>query len=90
MSAVSMEAGEELDHYRIDAPVSESGMATIFRATDMRDGRQVAIKIPHPPWRPTRSRFDRFKREEEIGSTLEPSQCDADLSATAIVRASIW
>ncbi|MGC2214971.1 MAG: serine/threonine-protein kinase [Silvibacterium sp.] len=65
-----IEAGQELDHYRIDAPVSESGMATIFRAEDLRDGRQVAIKVPHASLEADPVGFDRFKREEEIGSTL--------------------
>jgi serine/threonine-protein kinase len=65
-----IEAGQELDHYRIEAAVADSGMATIFRATDMRDGRQVAIKIPHVALEQDAVRFDRFKREEEIGTAL--------------------
>jgi len=62
--------GQELDHYRIEAPVSESGMATIFRATDLQDGCQVAIKIPHTALEADPVGFDRFQREEEIGSAL--------------------
>lgn len=63
--------GQELDHYRIDALVSESGMASTFRATDINDGRQVAIKIPHEALEEDPVRFDRFKREEEIGTTMD-------------------
>ena len=44
----SLEAGSQLDSYRIDAPVARSGMASIYRATDLRDNRTVALKIPHP------------------------------------------
>ena len=40
--------GDLLDHYRIDGLVARSGMASIFRGTDLRDGKAVAIKIPHP------------------------------------------
>lgn len=65
-----IEIGQMLDHYRIDAHVAESGMASIFRATDMRDGRQVAIKIPHSAMEADPVLFDRFKREEEIGTAL--------------------
>jgi serine/threonine protein kinase len=65
------EAGKELDNYRIDAPVAESGMASIFRATDMRDGRQVALKIPHFAMEADPALFDRFKREEAIGIALD-------------------
>ena len=48
-----LEAGELLDHYHLDDVVARSGMATIFRATDQRTGRQVAIKVPIPKWRAT-------------------------------------
>jgi serine/threonine-protein kinase len=65
-----IEVGQELDHYHIEAPVADSGMATIFRAIDTRDGRQVAIKIPHGSMEADPVAFDRFKREEEIGTTL--------------------
>ena len=43
----SLATGQELDHYRIDAAVAESGMASIYRATDLRNSRQVALKVPH-------------------------------------------
>lgn len=65
-----IQAGQELDHYHIDAIVSDSGMATIFRATDMQDNRRVAIKIPRASLEADPVGFDRFKREEEIGITL--------------------
>src|SRR3984885_11062973 len=65
------EAGELLDHYRLDAVVARSGMATIFRATDQRTGRQVAIKVPHPEVESDPALFDRFSREEDIGKRLD-------------------
>ncbi len=68
---MSLHSGEQLDHYRIEELVSRSGMASIFRATDMRTGRQVAIKIPHPEMEADPVLFDRFKREGEIGQALE-------------------
>lgn len=63
--------GDQLDHYRIDGLVARSGMASIFRGTDLRNGRQVAIKVPHPEVESDPALFDRFKREEEIGTTLD-------------------
>src|SRR3954451_20520021 len=67
----SLHPGDQLDHYRIEAVVARSGMASIFRATDMRTGRQVAIKIPHPEMEADPVLFDRFKREAEIGEKLD-------------------
>jgi len=64
-------SGDQLDHYRIDGLVARSGMASIFRATDTRDGRAVAIKIPHSEMEADPILFDRFNREEEIGKKLD-------------------
>ena len=63
--------GEQLDHYRIESLVARSGMASIFRAVDLRNGRPVAIKIPHPEMESDPVLFDRFHREEEIGKALD-------------------
>ena len=65
------QAGELLDHYHLDDVVARSGMATIFRATDQRNGQQVAIKVPHPEVESDPALFDRFRREEEIGRRLD-------------------
>jgi eukaryotic-like serine/threonine-protein kinase len=46
-------------------------MASIYRATDLRNGRQVAIKIPHPELEAEPVLYDRFKREQEIGTSLD-------------------
>ncbi len=46
-------------------------MASIFRATDLRNGRTVAIKVPHPEMESDPVLFDRFQREEDIGKTLD-------------------
>jgi len=66
----SVEAGTQIDSYRIDAPVARSGMASIFRATDTRDNRAVALKIPHPDMEADPILFDRFQRESGIGEKL--------------------
>lgn len=66
----TLEAGSKIDSYLIDAPVARSGMATIFRATDTRDGRIVALKIPHPDMEADPILFDRFQREASIGEKL--------------------
>jgi serine/threonine-protein kinase len=66
-----LEAGETLDHYRLDAEVSRSGMSTLFRATDLRNGRQVAVKVPHPEMEADPVLLERFRREEEIGQEID-------------------
>jgi len=65
-----IEDGSRIDYYRIEAPVARSGMASIFRAVDVRDNRVVALKIPHPDMEADPILFDRFQRESGIGERL--------------------
>ena len=67
----TMEAGDTLDHYRLDATVARSGMSTLYKATDLRDGRQVAIKVPHAEMEADPVLVERFRREQEIGQELD-------------------
>jgi eukaryotic-like serine/threonine-protein kinase len=67
----SLRPGGQLHQYRIEELVARSGMASIYRATDMRTGRPAAIKIPHPDMEADPVLFDRFKREIEIGERLD-------------------
>src|SRR6185437_3451420 len=70
----TLEAGERVDSYRVDAQVARSGMATIYRATDLRNNQIVALKIPHPDMESDPILFDRFKREASIGERLQHPQ----------------
>src|SRR3954468_13338927 len=67
----TLRPGDQLDHYKIERLVARSGMASIYRAMDVRNDRPVAVKIPHPEVEADPLLFDRFKREEEIGKKLE-------------------
>jgi serine/threonine protein kinase len=67
----TLEAGSQIDSYRVEAPVARSGMASIYRATDLRDNRVVALKIPHPDLEADPILFDRFQRESGIGEKLD-------------------
>jgi eukaryotic-like serine/threonine-protein kinase len=64
-------AGDTLDHYRLEAEVGRGGMSTLFRATDLRDGKQVAVKVPHAEMESDPVLIERFRREEEIGQELD-------------------
>ena len=68
---IALEAGDTLDHYRLDKMVARSGMSTLFRATDLKDGKQVAVKIPHEEMEADPVLVERFKREALIGQELD-------------------
>lgn len=63
-TASTMAAGSQLGPYRIDGPLSAGGMGTVYRATDLRLGRVVAIKIAMARY------SERFEREARAISTL--------------------
>jgi eukaryotic-like serine/threonine-protein kinase len=65
------DAGVTLDHYRLEAAIAHTGMSTLYRATDLNDGKQVAIKVPHAEMEADPVLLERFKREQEIGQELD-------------------
>ena len=70
-SRTTLAPGEVLDHYRIEAVIARTGMSVLYKATDEKTGRHVAIKVPHPELEADPVLFERFKREEEIGQLLD-------------------
>lgn len=67
----ALHSGDQIDHYLIESVAARSGMASIFRATDLRTGRPAAIKVPHPEMESDPVFLARFEREAEIGSHLD-------------------
>jgi serine/threonine-protein kinase len=66
----SLEVGSQVDFYRIEEQVASSSIAAIYRAVDLRNNRQVALKIPRPDLESDPLLFDRFQREASIGEKL--------------------
>lgn len=62
--------GEQLDQYRIEDVVARGTMSNLYRAMDVLTNRQVAIKILHSELEADPAFHDRFRREEEIGESL--------------------
>jgi eukaryotic-like serine/threonine-protein kinase len=71
ISMNTLEAGDVLDHYRIEDTVSHSRMSTLYRATDLRDGQPVAIKVPLEEMEADPVLIERFAREQQIGQELD-------------------
>jgi eukaryotic-like serine/threonine-protein kinase len=68
-------------------------MASIFKGTDLRDGRTVAIKVPHPEMEMDPVLFDRFHREQAIGVSLDHSgvmKVYADEDRTGLYMVMEW
>lgn len=65
------EAGDMLDHYRIEAAIAQTGMSALYIATDLNSKRQVAIKVPLEQMEADPVLIERFRREQEIGQLLD-------------------
>ena len=62
--------GTLFSHYRILAKAGVGGMATVYRAEDLKHGRQVALKVLHPDLAAALG-SDRFLAEIRTTATLQ-------------------
>src|SRR5262245_57365415 len=62
--------GTRLGAYEVTAQIGEGGMGQVFRATDTKLKRQVAIKILPPSLAADPERLARFQREAEVLASL--------------------
>ncbi|MDR3580153.1 MAG: protein kinase [Oryzomonas sp.] len=71
MSGYEPQPGKTLDNrFFITETITRSGMATIFKATDLKTKETVAVKVPFMEFESDPGFYSRFQREEEIGSRL--------------------
>jgi eukaryotic-like serine/threonine-protein kinase len=63
--------GRELEgRYRIEAFVARGGMATIYRGSDLRLERTVAVKVMHPSFASDPGFVGRFEREARAAARI--------------------
>ena len=69
-SPLALTPGTRLGVYEVTAQIGEGGMGQVYRATDTRLKRQVAIKILPPSLAADPDRLARFQREAEVLASL--------------------
>ena len=62
--------GETIGHYRITAKLGEGGMGAVYRATDTKLNREVAIKVLPDTFAAVPDRLARFTREAQVLASL--------------------
>ena len=72
-----MSPGLSVAHYRITAKLGEGGMGEVWRATDTKLDRDVAIKILPAAFAADAGRMARFEREAKILASLNHPQIAA-------------
>jgi TolB-like protein/Tfp pilus assembly protein PilF len=63
--------GRSLSHYRITATIGAGGMGEVYRATDTKLGRDVALKVLPAEMAADPERLDRFQREARALAALD-------------------
>src|SRR5215831_12572294 len=65
-----MSPPESIAHYKIISKLGEGGMGAVYRATDTRLNREVAIKVLPPAFAEDAARMQRFEREAQVLASL--------------------
>ena len=60
----------EIAHYRVTSKIGEGGMGEVYRATDTKLGRDVAIKMLPLAFARDAARIERFQREAQVLASL--------------------
>ncbi len=62
--------GRTLAHYHVTAAIGAGGMGAVYRATDTKLGRDVALKVLPPEVVRDKERLARFQREAQVLASL--------------------
>jgi serine/threonine-protein kinase len=65
---------ERISHYKVEQRLGSGGMGTVFRATDVRDGQAVALKVLRADLTSEPGYVERFRREAAIAGSLTSPQ----------------
>jgi len=85
---LSLTPGTRLGVYDITAQIGEGGMGHVYRATDTRLKRQVALKVLPDSFANDPDRLARFQREAQVLASLNhPTSPTSTALRTAEVSA---
>ncbi len=62
--------GRTIAHYRVTAKIGAGGMGEVYRATDTKLGREVALKVLPEAFAQDAQRMQRFQREAQVLASL--------------------
>ena len=65
-----MTTPSQIAHYKLSAKLGEGGMGAVYRATDTKLNREVAVKLLPPAFAEDAARMQRFEREAQVLATV--------------------
>ena len=70
MIGMILQVGDQFDRFQIRSFMAQGGMADIYHAYDLMQGRDVVLKIPNAMLIGDPAQYERFQRELEVTNTL--------------------
>ena len=67
---ITLKRAAALGNYRILGKITGGGMATIYKATHIKNGGMAVLKVPYDQFQNDRRFIERFRREAELGQKL--------------------
>jgi len=68
---VGITSGAKLGTYEVQSPLGAGGMGEVYRATDTKLGRDVALKVLPAEMAQDAERLARFRREAKVLAQLD-------------------
>ncbi len=66
-----LQIGDQFDRFQIQAHIAQGGMSDIYRAYDVLNRRDVALKVPDQAMIGDPAQYERFQREMGVMKTLQ-------------------
>ena len=83
-----MQSGQHVGSFRVAEKLGQGGMGEVWRATDTRLGREVALKLLPEDFADDPERHARFEREAKVLASLNHPQHRARSTASSTSTAS--
>lgn len=71
MTLEMLQIGDQFDRFQIQGHIAHGGMSDIYRAYDVLNRREVALKIPDRSMIGDPAQYERFQREKDVLQTLD-------------------
>ncbi len=71
MTTDMLQIGDQFDRFQIQGLIAHGGMSDIYRAYDVVNHRDVALKIPEASLIGDPAQYERFQREKEVLQNLQ-------------------
>ncbi|MCJ7662876.1 MAG: protein kinase, partial [Desulfobacterales bacterium] len=70
VKGIALRKAAALGNYRIVEKIASGGMATIYKATHIKNGQPAVLKVPYDQFQNDHRFVERFRREAQLGQKL--------------------